>query len=802
MPFELLSPLIEKVIRYIEGELKGRQDYQRYLDSCLGETIELHQAWLDDGYYKLSTLEAFIPVQLRLTKNRTETISLKSALAQHNRLVVMGHAGAGKSTLSKYIAALLAGALKRDAKYAGVKYRTKQEFGIEDYFPIYIDLVICNDEELENVLFSRACNERKAKELIEDKLQHGNCFVIFDGLDEIVDDRRRMRVMREIASISSRYGDGNYFMVTTRPAGYHQWNVLGSASYRHYDLAEWSDEQQEKLIRRYYGLWNEKRSGAESGQDWKERANDLIGEIKENDGLRRLKNNPLMLSIITYLSFRSGEEMPKQEHKVYEEILRYLIKKKDQRDLPNEEISKKLFGLGLLAFEMFERKERESISGQDLIKVLKRWKYPAPEEQIKNMVQDWGVMVKRNDTDGDETKYAFVSHSFQVYLAAYAADKHLQAWKKLQKYLKDNYEAWEEVALMYASMSTPNEKILKVDRVLQIIFDDSDFIPNRKHSSWINAGRCIASAGKVAQKSKNYYATLEQLKKLSYGEQPTNIQSIEVLCMIDPDGKDFILKRIMGHLLSGSWDNAIWEALGKMTDPYAIQHLQDTITKHLSRYSIEDRVSLGRALAIIRDDRLGRFAPLSDFSHSRNKLEIGIYPVTNWEYGKFIREAQYPPPKHWAGRECPIGKANHPVTHVSFKDARAYCRWMTEETGIETRLPSEEEWMYAANKNGDFKYPWESPRIGEMYLNYRHKFDGTTPVGIYPDGKSPLGVMDLMGNVWEWTESKKGGKMILRGGAWDTNDLGNGIHERRLVEPGRKENNIGFRVVRRYQEID
>ena len=804
MPLELLSPFIEKIIDWFIENRKSEKFYRNYLSACLGETEKLQQKWLDsDGFFSLNTLEAFIPVHLYLEGIHSETMSLKSVLSQNRRIVVMGLAGAGKSTLARYIAAILASALMGDKE---LEFRMSREMGIEKHFPIYVDLVACNEKELEEVLFSSACNFRDTKvdtkALIEDKLIKGNCFVIFDGLDEIINGKQRLKVMREIASISKRHSDQNYFMVTTRPGGYNRKEELSSVGYRHYELAEWRKPQQERLIRRYYRLWSEKGLGPVSVKDWKTGTDDLMRTIQGNEGLRRLKNNPLMLSIITYLHFR-GEVMPEQEYKVYEKILRYLIRKKTQDDdISDDAISDILFMLGGLAFYMLERKERELINKQDLFNVLQKgYHVRDPKEYIKRMEIEWGILLNRNDASDEESLYSFISQSFQIYLAAYSVDRSPQLWHRLQRHLQKTYEVWEEVALMYASMSIPNEKMLKVDRVLQTILDKHNIYSHVDTVVWIRAGRCIASAGKAAQKSKEYDAVLKQLKQLSYGGQKNHIRSIETLCMIHPEGENFILKRIMGHLSHENFDITIWHSLEKMTDLDAIQHLRFVIVNRLEEFAVRDRISLGKALAIIGDDRLERFVLLHSDPNSR--FEIGKYPVTNWEYGRFIKETSYPPPSHWPDKEYQKEIANHPVVHVSWEDARAYCKWITEETGIETRLPNEEEWMYAAHGGGNFKYPWESSRIGEMYLNYRHNLEGTTPVGIYHEGESPLGVRDMMGNVWEWTSNKKGGKVILKGGAWDTyeDELAEGILTQKLEKPTLKANNIGFRVIRRYEEI-
>ena len=805
MPLELLSPFIEEAIDWVKRIRKNKEFRNQYLDACHGVTRNLRMDWLPDGGYRLNTMDVFVPVQLRLDNNtRAETISLKAALSDNHRLVIMGLAGAGKSTLSKYIAALLA-SCHDNIDTQAMENRLKRELGLKPLFPIHIDLTVCNNGmSLDEALFAKACNADNSTDLVRDELIGGNCFVIFDGLDEIIDSRRRMKVIREIADITNRYGDDNYFMVTTRPAGYNKKRVLsGTAGYRHYHLAEWTDDQQEQFIKRYYKLWSE--NGLENTQsiDWEERALDLIGIIHGNVGLRRLKNNPLMLSIITYLSFR-GAVMPKQEYKVYEEIIRYLVEKKAQDDTDYEKVT---FFVATLAFFMLEQEDRETISRHDLVGWLqKRGNNVDSSNIIERMEEEWGVIVNVNENLKGEPRYSFISQSFQVYLAAYAANRHSRFWKRLQQHLKKDYKGWEEVALMYASMSSTDEKILRVDQVIQVILRNTEMIPYQDQISWVKAGRCIARAGEAGKRSRWYEHVLKRLQELSYGNQEVNIQSVEVLCQIHPEGSEFILRRIMGYLAPDNNDYAIWTSLQRMNDSDAKQQLRHVIVEHIKDYSLSDRISLAKALALIGDDRLGRFVSLPHLSNHDRLLRIGMYPVTNFEYAKFIKETSYPPPSHWGSREYPAEKANHPVTHISQQDAIEYCKWLTENSQFPTRLPSEEEWMYAANAgNSELKFPWESPRIGGVFLNFRGIIGGTTPVGIYFEGESPLGVLDMMGNVWEWTADKRKGKAVLKGGAWDTSreELEEGIGAARMERAERRENNIGFRILQEYtREVD
>jgi formylglycine-generating enzyme required for sulfatase activity len=131
---------------------------------------------------------------------------------------------------------------------------------------------------------------------------------------------------------------------------------------------------------------------------------------------------------------------------------------------------------------------------------------------------------------------------------------------------------------------------------------------------------------------------------------------------------------------------------------------------------------------------------------------IDIYEVTNLQYKKFNDETKRRSPTHFRNRTYPPGKADHPVTYVTWNDANAYCHWAGK------RLPTDQEWEKAARGTDGRWFPWGNEfdysksnnpvRWGEIGF-----FGDTTPVGAFKQGVSPYGVYDMSGNVWEWTAS-------------------------------------------------
>ncbi len=209
---------------------------------------------------------------------------------------------------------------------------------------------------------------------------------------------------------------------------------------------------------------------------------------------------------------------------------------------------------------------------------------------------------------------------------------------------------------------------------------------------------------------------------------------------------------------------------------------------------VTQRIQCAEALGRGGDPRLGSNVDNVLEVPGLDGVKLGKYPVTVEEFRHFVDHRGYEHEEYWddegrAFREKDEWDApdqwdeqlltpNRPVVGVSWYEARAYCRWLSEQRDEAYRLPKEAEWEQAAtNERGP--YPWGDEEPNDELANFDQHVGAPTPVGVYPKGDGPGGHCDPAGNVWEWCENpwaaegfredeirEYGPPYVLRGGSW------------------------------------
>ena len=199
-----------------------------------------------------------------------------------------------------------------------------------------------------------------------------------------------------------------------------------------------------------------------------------------------------------------------------------------------------------------------------------------------------------------------------------------------------------------------------------------------------------------------------------------------------------------------------------------------------------------------------------------NNFYIDKYELTNGRYLEFVKATNHRVPQNpknatrnlWQGETITELLTDRPVVNVAWADANAYCQWAGK------RLPTEAEWEKAAKGTADRRFPWGNVEPTNKHLNFNQQWIGEKtlmPVGSYELGKSPFGVYDMAGNVWEWvndwydakyyekspaknpTGPVSGTKRVLRGSGWENETPTVRIFTRVEGDPANRNESTGFR---------
>jgi formylglycine-generating enzyme required for sulfatase activity len=463
----------------------------------------------------------------------------------------------------------------------------------------------------------------------------------------------------------------------------------------------------------------------------------LLSAIKGNERIRELAINPLMLTVIAMVH-RDRVKLPDRRAELYAEAVDVLLGKWEEAkglheiaildDKPFDTGDRRLM-LASLALHLHEQQLKE-ISVGDLRAWLQlRFDEILHDAHAAERAADRFLQVIEERTGmlsaRGEGVFAFSHLTFQEYLAALAVAA------------KDNYvgyslqrapdEWWREVILLEAGyLSTLSKE--KVTRLIRAIIDLKD--EPKPYHNLVLAAYCVRDVGSNRVQ--------DDFENEIQGNLHKELDS-------PPPHGFFGTARV--YLQTGMSTQGL--AQRRIAAAEALARIGGKSYWSLP-YGEPEWVTIPAGEFWMGEDEEAHQVYLDRFAIAR-------VPVSVTQYELFLQATNHRRPPDWEEDLVPVKRGNHPVYNVSWDDAMAYCQWLSQMTGKSITLPSEAEWEKAARGDRDKRtYPWgdifEATRCNSDELG----LNDTTPVGIFLNGASPYGVLDLSGNVWEWTRSMYG----------------------------------------------
>ncbi|EGJ32789.1 MULTISPECIES: HEAT repeat domain-containing protein [Moorena] len=466
---------------------------------------------------------------------------------QSRRVVILGAPGSGKTTLMSYFTVMLA---QSKAEVLGLD-------GDTDWLPILIrirDLARHPDKSLIDYARMFAEKTMAVKPLpvgfFDHWLSDGRALILLDGLDEVAEDAKRYDVVRRINNFLGQF-NRNRAIITSRPAGYRR-DFFRTEDFPHYQIEPFDDKKISDFIDNWYNSRFQDQAEAER------RKQSLRKALEDNDRIKLLARNPLLLTIIA-LIHRYQAVLPKERHKLYDKAVETLLTSWDA----NKELTsdKWLTYLGLddlprlmesLAYWIHTQGNVEDndsgtlIDRDDLIdqlkqqiKTMKEVKLHQAEEEAKRFVE---LIRERTGLLNEQGQncYAFVHKTFQEYLCAedidYEADNDGDfdiVLDPIREHLHDSH--WREVLLLLIAQQKPK----KAAKAIKIVLNNKSDYEQWLHRDLLFAGNCLAENPKNLRgaDSSLVQQILERLVELEVSEERVgnNIhhQVYQIICSLN-----------------------------------------------------------------------------------------------------------------------------------------------------------------------------------------------------------------------------------------------------------------------------
>ena len=799
------------------------------------------------------------------TEVKTRLVAVLEALAQHPKMVLLGRPGSGKSTLTAFLALSLAEARLGEARLeerlsgqwsrAGLLHQEDREDQRSPSHPwphgplLPIRVVLRKFAASLPAGSVRGCARHvwdfirqdlvnsslvaDTADALQDVAKDKGVLFLFDGLDEARDPNTRARVLEAVADFVDHASPKYRFLLTSRP---YAWEETAPALARQpdplaldemfvpYTLADFQPGQIESFIQRWYPAVQER--GWVTPADATAKTQELLAAVKRED-LQALARNPLLLNLMATLH-SSRAKLPEDRADLYDEVVKLLLERWNETvgadrglllelNIPSLKLEDIRLEIQRLAYDAHKlhvgREGAADVAEGDLEAALcpllqnDRNKAAVVIEYIEKRA---GLLLGQGPR-GIQRQFTFPHRTFQEFLAGCHLERSPEFYDLVQQLAREHPAHWREVLTFAARRATASRGVPAADRLVhRRSVEDWRRIAQPSAPDW----RCALIAG-------------EQLLEIGLAAVNSRPEHSAVRECVAGWLAALLSAPVEAGGLPAKERARAGVILGRLGDP----------RKGVAPTSPDELADMEFCFVPPGAFWMGGGKEARRADCPKPGFWISRFPVTVAQYHLFVEgggyrredfwpeaaKAGYWKAGHFKGRfddhfaegprefGPPFNVPNHPVVGVSWYQALAFCRWLTERwrdrlpKGGEIKLPSEAEWEVAArgglrvpapacvkrfseglhvpgnlatadNEYPNAAYPWGNEFSPERANTAETGIGATSAVGAFIGGHSPVGAEELSGNVWEWTRSLSGGGedlaagsdqgRVLRGGAW------------------------------------
>jgi hypothetical protein len=464
-------------------------------------------------------------------KTSLEAYSLEKILLPNKKVVILGGPGSGKTTMIRYLTAKLI--TDKDSTIFPVfvslreyiKLKSNETTSILDFISNYFN---SHDLEISSGFFAKY-------------LSAGSCVVMFDGLDEILNDQDRIEAATKIEQFAASFGEGNTIIVTSRIPSYRLAQLTG---FEHYTLEQFQEEQISDFVKKWFQI-------VEENTDCQTGGHELISMLCKDPNLLSLSTNPLMLSLICLISFQ-GVPLPKRKGDLYDICIRTLYSSWETKKGFNSLLSdpQRFEVIKKLAFLFLDKKiisctEYEVISLLD--KILEEQQVPKNDVDhisstiFKEITERSCFLVER-----EPNTFAFIHLGIRDYLASlYLAG--MDSVKGIfSEYLHKKIHSYDyEQTICLCAGCLAQQSLSRASAFLSEILESGTQYEEMAHCDLILSLKCLFSSG-ITQGS-HAVLLFDKMKKIF---EKGNISESSLLASTLVDADIEIIEKTFKELIS------------------------------------------------------------------------------------------------------------------------------------------------------------------------------------------------------------------------------------------------------------